>query len=356
MKKLSKLFICLIVMMLFAINAISIYAAQETRFMELTLNEWEEVLKTIKIKVCGTDYDYGDPVLSESDNYLYTKAKEDYDKKKNESILKQMEEKYGDSDISTYLHYIETERSKEVAPEVIKSPEYSSDSKKTFNSTDKRYWVKMLMNVYYKQNNSQNLTQQEKKDLDILIKLKDSGYDFPTITKVENTSYTRYYPSTIVYFRSFEQFMNVIDYIKDNSKKNEEGTGSTENPGNDGGSGEEGKEELEKPTVGGKLPIGYEDGEVTTTIDPDKFAPVISNDDPGKATDLVGKIVGAINVIGTVIAIATVMILGIKYIFGSIEEKAEYKKTMWPILVGAILLFGVTWIINLIYQLVPNNI
>ena len=34
------------------------------------------------------------------------------------------------------------------------------------------------------------------------------------------------------------------------------------------------------------------------------------------------------------------MILGIKYMTGSAEEKAEYKKTMVPYLVGAVILFG----------------
>ena len=34
------------------------------------------------------------------------------------------------------------------------------------------------------------------------------------------------------------------------------------------------------------------------------------------------------------------MVIGIKYMMGSAEEKAEYKKTMLPYLIGAIILFA----------------
>ena len=51
-------------------------------------------------------------------------------------------------------------------------------------------------------------------------------------------------------------------------------------------------------------------------------------------------ILGIIQVIGTVIAVGVLMVLGIKYMMGSAEEKAEYKKTMIPYLIGAVLLFA----------------
>lgn len=52
------------------------------------------------------------------------------------------------------------------------------------------------------------------------------------------------------------------------------------------------------------------------------------------------KVLGVIQVIGTVIAVGVLMVLGIKYMMGSAEEKAEYKKTMIPYLIGAVLLFA----------------
>lgn len=44
--------------------------------------------------------------------------------------------------------------------------------------------------------------------------------------------------------------------------------------------------------------------------------------------------------VGMILAVVLVAILGIKYMMGSTEEKAEYKKSMLPYLVGAVLVFG----------------
>lgn len=55
----------------------------------------------------------------------------------------------------------------------------------------------------------------------------------------------------------------------------------------------------------------------------------------------VGKnIVGIITTVGIIVAVIVLLILGIKYMMGSASEKAEYKKTMIPYLVGAVLIFG----------------
>lgn len=60
-----------------------------------------------------------------------------------------------------------------------------------------------------------------------------------------------------------------------------------------------------------------------------------------KSVEDVGNVaVGVVQVIGTFVAVGTLMILGIKYMLGSTEEKASYKKSMLPYLIGAILVFG----------------
>lgn len=62
------------------------------------------------------------------------------------------------------------------------------------------------------------------------------------------------------------------------------------------------------------------------------------------------NIMGILQVVGVVIAVVVLIILGIKYMMGSASEKAEYKKTMIPYVVGAILIFASTTIANVIYQ------
>lgn len=43
---------------------------------------------------------------------------------------------------------------------------------------------------------------------------------------------------------------------------------------------------------------------------------------------------------GTVIAVVYIGILGIKYMAGSVEEKAEIKETLIPFIVGCVVVFG----------------
>ena len=79
--------------------------------------------------------------------------------------------------------------------------------------------------------------------------------------------------------------------------------------------------------------------------------------DQGNAGDITkvgNKIMGILQVVGILIAVIVLMVLGIKYMMGSAEEKAEYKKTMIPYIVGAILIFAATTIANAIYNFVSK--
>jgi len=67
-------------------------------------------------------------------------------------------------------------------------------------------------------------------------------------------------------------------------------------------------------------------------------------------TDLGGKLMGILQTVGIVVAVIVLMVLGIKYMMGSAEEKAEYKKTMMPYIIGALLIFGATTIANMVYN------
>lgn len=64
-----------------------------------------------------------------------------------------------------------------------------------------------------------------------------------------------------------------------------------------------------------------------------------------------GKVLGIINTIGVVASVIVLMILGIKYMVGSVEEKAEYKKSMLAYVIGAVMVFGITTIANIIYTI-----
>ena len=74
----------------------------------------------------------------------------------------------------------------------------------------------------------------------------------------------------------------------------------------------------------------------------------------GDITKVGNKIMGILQVVVVLIAVIILMVLGIKYMMGSAEEKAEYKKTMIPYIVGAILIFAAATIANAIYNFVSK--
>ena len=64
-----------------------------------------------------------------------------------------------------------------------------------------------------------------------------------------------------------------------------------------------------------------------------------------------GQIVGVVRTVGVLVAVVILLILGIKYMMGSAEEKADYKKSMIPYLVGAVLIFAASTITGIVYDM-----
>lgn len=75
------------------------------------------------------------------------------------------------------------------------------------------------------------------------------------------------------------------------------------------------------------------------------------NVETNSLTTVGNNVVTIINVVGIVIAVIILLIIGIKYMIGSASEKAEYKKTMIPYIVGAVLIFAGTSLVRVIYSL-----
>lgn len=74
----------------------------------------------------------------------------------------------------------------------------------------------------------------------------------------------------------------------------------------------------------------------------------------GGLTGIGKSIISYISVAAIVIAVIVLTILGVKYMIGSASEKAEYKKTMIPYLVGAVLVFGAGAIAQVIVSVTSN--
>lgn len=80
-------------------------------------------------------------------------------------------------------------------------------------------------------------------------------------------------------------------------------------------------------------------------INPNEYEP--PNIGSGGEIGRIGNIIiGSIQLIGSIVSVIALLILGIKYMMGSIEEKAEYKETMKPYIIGAVMVFSITVILG----------
>lgn len=66
------------------------------------------------------------------------------------------------------------------------------------------------------------------------------------------------------------------------------------------------------------------------------------------------NIVGVITAVGVVVSVIVLIVIGIKYMMGSVEEKAEYKKTLVPYAIGAMMVFAISNFLNIFYQIATS--
>ena len=78
------------------------------------------------------------------------------------------------------------------------------------------------------------------------------------------------------------------------------------------------------------------------------------NTDGNAANSVLGisnSIIGILTVAGMAVSIIVLIVLGIKYMMGSTAEKAEYKKTLMPYFIGALLIFGASAIATVVMNM-----
>lgn len=64
--------------------------------------------------------------------------------------------------------------------------------------------------------------------------------------------------------------------------------------------------------------------------------------------NVAGKLLGLLQWIAIIGGVIIIAVLGVKYMMGSLEEKADYKKSMIPLIVGIVVVMGATSIANLL--------
>lgn len=91
--------------------------------------------------------------------------------------------------------------------------------------------------------------------------------------------------------------------------------------------------------------------EVFAEINPSDYDPGgITKEETSYIFAKTNMILGAIKNISIVTSVITLMIIGVKYIIGSAEEKANYKQTLVPYVIGCIMVVSGTTIVFYIYN------
>ncbi len=76
----------------------------------------------------------------------------------------------------------------------------------------------------------------------------------------------------------------------------------------------------------------------------------LEGDGVNRITNFGNQIVTILSTVASVISVIVLIVIGIKYMMGSAEEKAEYKKTMMPYIVGAAVVFMASTIAGILYS------
>lgn len=70
-----------------------------------------------------------------------------------------------------------------------------------------------------------------------------------------------------------------------------------------------------------------------------------------KINEVGQNVIKIISTIGSICSVVVLIIMGIKYMLGSTEEKAEYKKSLLPYVIGATIVFSASIIASVIYNI-----
>lgn len=70
--------------------------------------------------------------------------------------------------------------------------------------------------------------------------------------------------------------------------------------------------------------------------------------------DVTEKIVGTLQTIGSIISVVAIIIIGIRYMVSSVEEKSQMKGVIGYYVTGCILVFATSNILAIAYKIIHN--
>lgn len=89
----------------------------------------------------------------------------------------------------------------------------------------------------------------------------------------------------------------------------------------------------------------------TAEIDTEAYKDIYDKSDTNKIINLGGKVLGVVQIISVATGVIMLIILGMKYMVSSVEEKATIKQKLIPYVIGAFLIFAGTKFLQIIQDL-----
>lgn len=84
---------------------------------------------------------------------------------------------------------------------------------------------------------------------------------------------------------------------------------------------------------------------INTTITIDPVA-------AGATNEITGRILGRIQVIGSIISVVALIVIGIRYMLSSVQEKANLKGVLIYYIIGAVLVFATSNVLSIVYNII----
>ncbi len=91
--------------------------------------------------------------------------------------------------------------------------------------------------------------------------------------------------------------------------------------------------------------------DILTAVDTKIAADTTDPDSNGKIKETAARIIKIIRYAAVILGVVLIAVFGLKFMIGSAEEKAEYKKSFVPLIIGIVVVFGATYIAQLIFSI-----
>jgi len=79
-----------------------------------------------------------------------------------------------------------------------------------------------------------------------------------------------------------------------------------------------------------------------------------NGDDNNKVLEIGNKIIGVFQVVGSIVAVAALIFMGIKLMLASPGERASVKSHTVPYIVGAVMLFSIVNLLKIVSEIMSN--